>query len=52
MKIAHRLLALCALAVALSMQTPAQSAERWSMSVEQPASNFISRVAVEFARNA
>lgn len=51
MKIAHRLLALCALAVALSMQTPAQSAERWSMSVEQPASNFISRVAVEFARN-
>lgn len=51
MKTAHRLSALCALAGALSLQTPAQGAERWSMSVEQPAGNFISRVAVEFARN-
>nr|WP_232106414.1 TRAP transporter substrate-binding protein [Pseudomonas mendocina] len=33
------------------MALPVYGSERWSMSVEQPAGNFISRVAVEFARN-
>lgn len=43
--------ALCALLVVLPMKVSAQSAATWSMSVEQPARNFISRVAVDFARN-
>jgi TRAP-type C4-dicarboxylate transport system substrate-binding protein len=51
MKTIHCVSALCALLVALPVAFPVQSNERWSMSVEQPAGNFISRVAVDFARN-
>lgn len=51
MKTAPYLSALCALLVAIPMVSPVYGGERWSMSVEQPAGNFISRVAVEFARN-
>ncbi|QMV61600.1 TRAP transporter substrate-binding protein [Pseudomonas berkeleyensis] len=51
MKTVHCVSALCALLVALPVAFPVQSNERWSMSVEQPAGNFISRVAVDFARN-
>lgn len=50
-KTAPCLSAFCALLVALPMALPVCGSERWSMSVEQPAGNFISRVAVEFARN-
>jgi TRAP-type C4-dicarboxylate transport system substrate-binding protein len=51
MKTAPGMPALCALLVALPLALPLYGAERWSMSVEQPAGNFISRVAVDFARN-
>lgn len=47
MKTLQCLPALCALLAVM----PVHSAERWSMSVEQPGGNFISRVAVDFARN-
>ena len=51
MKTAPCMSALCALLVVLPMKVSAQGAASWSMSVEQPAGNFISRVAVDFARN-
>lgn len=51
MKTVPCLSALCALLVVLPVALPVHGSERWSMSVEQPAGNFISRVAVDFARN-
>jgi TRAP-type C4-dicarboxylate transport system substrate-binding protein len=51
MKTVPCLSAFCALLVVVPMALPVHGSERWSMSVEQPAGNFISRVAVDFARN-